>query len=64
MNEQAGHCIAARPTRRPLHAFLPAVRTANPTLEQARALAVAQQAQIAKMQAENKWVAAGDVQFP
>jgi hypothetical protein len=33
-------------------------------VEQARAQAVAQQAQIAKMQAENKRVVAGDVPLP
>jgi hypothetical protein len=33
-------------------------------LEEARAQATAQQAQIAKMQAENKWVMAGDLLFP
>src|SRR5215469_484465 len=33
-------------------------------LQQARAQAAAQQAEIAKMQAENKWVVAGDVLFP
>jgi len=36
----------------------------NQQLEQARAQAAARQAQIAKMQAENKWVVAGDVLFP
>jgi len=35
----------------------------NQQLEQARAQAAARQAQIAKMQAENKWVVAGDVLF-
>jgi chemotaxis protein MotB len=33
-------------------------------LEEARAQAAAQQAEIAKMQAENKWVMAGDLLFP
>jgi chemotaxis protein MotB len=33
-------------------------------LQQARAQAAAEQSQIAKMQAENKWVVAGDVLFP
>ena len=33
-------------------------------LEEARAQAAAQQAQIAKMQQEQKWVVAGDVLFP
>jgi chemotaxis protein MotB len=33
-------------------------------LQQAQAQAAAQQAQIAKMQAENKWVVAGDLLFP
>jgi chemotaxis protein MotB len=33
-------------------------------LEEARAQAATQQAQIAKMQAENKWVMAGDLLFP
>src|SRR5438552_18636521 len=33
-------------------------------LQQAQAQVAAQQAQIAKMQAENKWVMAGDLLFP
>jgi hypothetical protein len=33
-------------------------------LQAARAQAAAEQSQIAKMQAENKWVVAGDVLFP
>ena len=33
-------------------------------LQAARAQAAAEQTQIAKMQAENKWVVAGDVLFP
>jgi chemotaxis protein MotB len=33
-------------------------------LQQARAQSAAEQAQIAKMQAENKWVVAGDMLFP
>jgi chemotaxis protein MotB len=33
-------------------------------LQQARAQATAEQSQIAKMQAENKWVVAGDMLFP
>ena len=33
-------------------------------LEQARAQAAAQQAEIAKMQSENRWVMAGDLLFP
>jgi chemotaxis protein MotB len=33
-------------------------------LQQVRAQAAAQQAEIAKMQAENKWVVAGDLLFP
>jgi hypothetical protein len=33
-------------------------------LQQARAQAAAEQRQVAKMQAENKWVVAGDVPFP
>ncbi|MGC1888685.1 MAG: hypothetical protein WA709_21780, partial [Stellaceae bacterium] len=33
-------------------------------LEEARAQAAAQQAQIAKMQQEQKWVVAGDLLFP
>ena len=33
-------------------------------LQQARAQAAAEQSQIAKMQAENKWIVAGDMLFP
>jgi hypothetical protein len=33
-------------------------------LQQARSQAAAEQAQIAKMQQENKWVVAGDMLFP
>jgi hypothetical protein len=33
-------------------------------LQQARAQAATEQRQVAKMQAENKWVVAGDVPFP
>jgi chemotaxis protein MotB len=33
-------------------------------LQQVQAQAAAQQAEIAKMQAENKWVVAGDLLFP